>query len=178
MFCNVRGTEETDLHKSAEDAIINKREAEKVVRLTAVTFNCCLGSLATVPVHDNGVITGADVVSFACACYTLTGTVCFNCISSPGGYSPNDGDCTEWREGQVYQGCTGSADHHRRTEESHSTVTGTDQFGQERDGACSVTSDDRQCKSRYVCVQSWRKMSVMWLGCLSGYILYVDMGRV
>ena len=38
VFCNVRGTEETDLHKSAEDTIANKREAKKVVRLTTMTF--------------------------------------------------------------------------------------------------------------------------------------------
>ena len=30
VFCNVRGTEETDMCKSAEDAIVNKREAEKL----------------------------------------------------------------------------------------------------------------------------------------------------
>ena len=67
-------------------------------------------------------------------------TVCV--CPSPGRYSPKDGDCTEWREGQVHQGDAVSVGHHRSTEESHSKLAGRDQYGQEHDGGCLVTGDD------------------------------------
>ena len=50
VFCNVKGTEETDLPKSAEDTIVNRMEAEKVVRLSILTFTVCL-MLVRLPKH-------------------------------------------------------------------------------------------------------------------------------
>ena len=68
-------------------------------------------------------------------------------LSSPGGCSPEDGDCTEWRDGRVRHG--GKAKYVKETlavltttEESHSELAAGDQHGQEHDGGCLVTSDD------------------------------------
>ena len=36
VLCNVKGTEERDVSKSAEDTIVNRREAEKVVSLSTI----------------------------------------------------------------------------------------------------------------------------------------------
>ena len=124
MFCSVRGREESDGSESGEDSIVNRTEAEKVVSLSTIplpssSFCVKAGIHASYP---HGTVstwdsTARSVVWYCPICVTT-------CVSdpSPGGCSPEDGDCSVWRQGQVCQGDIGRVDHHRGTEGSHSKV--------------------------------------------------------
>ena len=118
---------------------MNRMEAEKVVRWSTIPLVSSSYVKASIHLqHPHGTVCVCSVHNMVCG---VVLSLCLTVCPSPGGYSPKDGDCTEWREKQVHQGDAGSVDHHRSTEESHSKLAVGDQYGQEHDGGCSVTSD-------------------------------------